>query len=91
MVGVGKLLRQPPRVFAACPVVVIGVADPVQGCRIDGIAEHVFERAVRAAVPGNLRVTVELTAQQLVFLATGLDPVLPDAPDRFALLYRLSH
>src|SRR5262249_55496912 len=90
VVGVGRLLDQPPRVFAAAAAVVIAVADPVHRRGVDGVAPHVFERTVGTAVPGNLRVPVELAAQQLVFLAAGFDAVLAAAAHglvfRFLLL-----
>ncbi len=91
VVGVGRLLRQPPRVFAAGAVVVVAVADPVHVGHVDAVAPHVFERAVGAAVPGSLRVPVELAAQELVLLAAGVDAIFTAALDGLILGLLKSH
>ncbi len=85
VIRVGELLRQPPRILAAGAVVVVAVADPVEGNGVDGVAEHVFERAVRRAVPGNFRVPMKLAAQEAIGLAAGFHAVLAHALDRLFL------
>src|SRR5207248_3874475 len=57
-------------------VVVIAVADPVETDGIDRIAEHVFERAVGAAVPGDFGVAVVFAALVLIYLAAGVKRVV---------------
>ena len=75
VVEVGRLLDQPPGVFLAAAVVVVAVADPVEAGGVDGVAPHVFERAVVAAVARDLGMAVELAPEQAVGLAARVDPV----------------
>ena len=72
VVEVGRLLDQPPGVLLAVAVVVVAVADPVEVGAVEGVAPDVLERAVVAAVGGDLGVAVELAAEELVGLAAGL-------------------
>ena len=65
-VQVGRFLDQPPGVFLAAAVIVVAVADPVEGGGIERVAPHVFERSVGTAVRGDLGVAVELAAEQAV-------------------------
>ena len=80
VVDVGGLLDDPPGILAAAAAVVVAVADPVQIGGVQGVAPHVFQRAVAAAVHGNFGVPVELAAQQTIFLAAGLDHVVAHPP-----------
>ena len=50
-------------------VVVIAVAEPVHAGDVDGVAPHVFQRAVVAAVAADLGVAMELAADDLQVLA----------------------
>ena len=81
MVEVGRLLDQPPGVFLAAAVVVVAVADPVEVGGVEGVAPHVFERPVGAAVLRDLGVPVELAPEELIGLAAGPDPVVAHPGD----------
>ena len=67
--GVGGFLREPPGVFAVAAVVVIAAAEPIHAGDVDGVAPHVFERAVVAAVAADFGVAVEFAADDLQVLA----------------------
>ncbi len=68
-VGVRELLCQPPGVFACAAVVVIAAAHPVERGSVDEVAVAVDQRTIASAVEGDLRVAVEIAAQQLVAAA----------------------
>src|SRR5262249_55631724 len=79
LIGVGELLRKPPGIFTAGAIVVVAIADPIHLGGVDGVAEHVLERAVGRAIPGDFGVAMVLAAQVLIRLAAGLDAMLAHA------------
>src|SRR5206468_8631006 len=85
---VGRLLRQPPGVFAMAAVVVITAAEPVHRGDVDGVAPHVFERTIIAAVAADLRMAMELTTDDLQVLSADAGTVTPNAIELGALLLR---
>src|SRR5689334_7514422 len=80
-----RLLRGPPGVFAAVAVVMIAVPDPIQTRGVDGVAPHVEETAVAAAVGGELGVAVEFAAPDVELLAVEGGAEIADGGDGIAL------
>src|SRR5437867_402130 len=76
VIGVGRLLDQPPGVFTAAAAVVIAVADPVHSGGVNAVAPHVFQRTIGATVPGNLRMSMEFAAEILQLLASSFTAIL---------------
>ena len=59
---VGKFLADPPTVFAPRAIVVVAAPHPVERARVQDVAVLVQNRAVAAAIHGDLAVPVELAA-----------------------------
>ena len=83
--GICGLLREPPGVLAAIAVIVIATAEPVHGCGIDGVAPHVLQRAVAAAVSADLGVAMEFSAQDAQFFARDIRTITANACNLSAL------
>jgi len=80
IINVSELLGDPPRILATAPVVVVAAADPIHIAGVANIPPLVKQRAIVAAVHGNLAVTVELAANNVeaairptAKIADGLD------------------
>jgi hypothetical protein len=60
--NVGKLLSDPPGVFAPVAIIVIAAAHPIQCRSVQNVAPLVKQRSVITAIAGDFAVAMEFTA-----------------------------
>src|ERR1700744_1143839 len=63
--GIRGLLDQPPCVFTPGAVVMITVADPIEGSDVNRITPHVLKGSIIASIAADFRVAMELAANGL--------------------------
>src|SRR5262249_30563422 len=63
--SIGGFLREPPGVFAACPIVVVGTSEPIHRGDIHSVTPHIFKRAVVSAVTADFCVAMTFAADEV--------------------------
>src|SRR5205823_5563124 len=85
LIGVGHLLNDPPRIFAAGPIVVIAASDPIHISGVYHVAIGVDQGTVAAAVAGDFGMAVKFAAHDLQLVIVEADAIVAHRCDLIEL------